>query len=192
MTSQEQILQYCLENCIFDGWTNKLLRNACKSAGLDKNYWKIPFPGGVLDVIDLYTTQANERMAIGLDLSKMRVPEKIRTLIKNRLEQHEGDKEIIKSCIAVYNLHPTHGLQASYRTVDAIWRAAGDTATDWNFYSKRALLAGVYGTTMSYWLSDESEEHKKTWEFLDDRLGNVAEIGKLKGKVMGIFSKQKS
>lgn len=187
-SSQDKILSYCLKNCIFDGWTHKLLENACISAKLDKNYWKIPFPSGVVDVIDYYTNQANERMTEGLNLQEMRVPEKIKALIKNRLTIYETDKEVIKSCIAVYNLHPASGLQASYRTVDAIWREAGDTATDWNFYSKRALLAGVYGSTLTYWLSDDSDNHEESWRFLDERLSNVATFGKFTGKVKSALS----
>ena len=38
--------------------------------------------------------------------------------------------------------------KALYRTVDAIWHGIGDRSVDFNFYSKRALLAGVYSTTL--------------------------------------------
>lgn len=182
-TSQEQILQFCLKNAAFHGWTKKLLKNACKNAGLDENYWQIPFPEGAVDVIDYYTTQANTRMLEGVKLDALKTPEKIKALIKNRLTQHEDEKAVIRSCIAVYALHPASGLAASYRTIDAIWRAAGDTASDWNFYSKRALLAGVYAATLNFWLDDSSKNHEKTWEYLDARLANVAGLGKFMSKL---------
>lgn len=182
------ILKNCLENCIFDGWTKKLLENACVEAGFDKNLWKVEFPGGVVDVIDFYTSQANDNMTQGLDLEGLRTPEKIKALIKNRLSLYEDEKEQIRSCIAVYSLHAGRGLQAGYRTVDSIWRAAGDTATDWNFYSKRAILYGVYMSTLMFWLDDESKDHQEAWKFLDRRLGNVAEFGKFTGKVKKSFS----
>src|SRR3546814_10685041 len=66
------------------------------------------------------------------------------------------------------------GLACLYRTVDAIWYAAGDRATDYNFYTKRALLAGVYSSTLLFWLNDKSENFAATWAFLDRRI----EIGR--------------
>jgi len=181
--SQEKILNYCAKNVAFDGWTEKLLRNASVSAGLDQNYWKIIFPGGVMDAVDAYVEQANENMAAGLDLSKLRTTEKVAALIKNRLTQYKNDKPAILASLAAYTLHPLRGIQASYRTVDAIWRLAGDTATDWNFYTKRGLLAGVYASTLNFWLNDSSKDHEDTWKFLDARLAEVGNVGKFISKI---------
>ena len=63
-----------------------------------------------------------------------------------------------------------------WRTVDAIWYAAGDTATDFNYYSKRGLLAGVYSATVLYWLEDRSEGFANTWSFLDRRIAEVMRV----------------
>ena len=68
-------------------------------------------------------------------------------------------------------------------TVDTIWRACGDTSTDFNFYSKRIILAGVFSTTLLYWLSDESEDYADTWRFLDRRIKDVMKIEKTKASV---------
>ncbi len=72
------------------------------------------------------------------------------------------------------------GLKLLYRTVDAIWYAAGDTSTDFNFYTKRATLAGVYSSTFFYWLNDRSEGSEATWSFLDRRIDNVMRFEKWK------------
>jgi ubiquinone biosynthesis protein COQ9 len=72
-------------------------------------------------------------------------------------------------------------LTSLYRTVDAIWQVAGDTATDWNFYTKRLLLAGVYGSTLLFWLDDKSEGFAATWAFLERRLADVMRIQKARG-----------
>lgn len=171
-----------------DGWTTELLENASKSAGLDQNYWRIIFPNGVVDVIDYFNDQCNLELS-ELRLNEPRVSEKIRAAVKYRLEMNNKYKEQIRSCMAVYGLHPIRASKACYRTVDAIWRVAGDTSTDWNFYSKRALLAGVYLSTLMHWLTDKSENNAETWEFLNRRLG---EVGKF-NKGMGSFkSKLKS
>jgi ubiquinone biosynthesis protein COQ9 len=74
-------------------------------------------------------------------------------------------------------------LRGWYRTVDAIWRAAGDTSTDFNFYTKRGLLAAVYGATVLYWLDDRSENCSATWAFLDRRIADVMQVPQLKSRI---------
>jgi ubiquinone biosynthesis protein COQ9 len=64
-----------------------------------------------------------------------------------------------------------------YETVDGIWYAAGDSATDFSFYTKRATLAGIYAATLLYWLEDRSPGFADTRAFLDRRLAEVARIG---------------
>jgi ubiquinone biosynthesis protein COQ9 len=64
-----------------------------------------------------------------------------------------------------------------------MWYAAGDTSTDFNFYTKRATLAGVYSSTLLYWLNDRSPGSEATWGFLDRRIDDVMKIEKLKAQV---------
>ncbi len=85
-------------------------------------------------------------------------------------------------------LSGTTGPHALYRTVDAIWRAIGDTSTDFNFYTKRALLAGVYSTVTISWFGDESEDYDDTWAFLDRRIADVMQIEKAKASVQKLGS----
>jgi ubiquinone biosynthesis protein COQ9 len=68
------------------------------------------------------------------------------------------------------------GLKLLYETVDCMWHAAGDTATDWNFYTKRGLLAGVYSATVLYWLDDRSPGSTETRAFFQRRLADVMSI----------------
>jgi ubiquinone biosynthesis protein COQ9 len=80
-------------------------------------------------------------------------------------------------------------LQGWYATVDAMWRSIGDTSIDFNFYTKRALLAGVYGSTFLFWLNDRSSDCSATWAFLDRRIENVMQVPKLRGKIMERLSR---
>ncbi|MED5225852.1 MAG: COQ9 family protein, partial [Pseudomonadota bacterium] len=66
-----------------------------------------------------------------------------------------------------------------YKTVDTIWRNAGDSSVDFNFYTKRMLLTAVLTSTTTFWLADKSEGHEETWAFLDRRIENVMQIPKL-------------
>ena len=66
------------------------------------------------------------------------------------------------------------------------WRAIGDNSTDFNFYTKRALLSGVYTSTMLYWFSDNSEDFEDTWKFLANRIADVMQIEKVKAAVIKV------
>ena len=177
-TSQAKILEYCIKNCIFDSWNTKLLEDACQNAGLEPNHWKIYFPNGAVDIVDYFIDQSNERMSQNVDTQGLGTTAKVKAAIIWRLKDNEPYREAIKSCLKIYALNPLKGMNATYRTVDTIWRLAGDTSTDWNFYSKRILLAGVYSTTLAFWLNDKSEGYEATYQFLDKRLGEVAKFGK--------------
>ena len=80
------------------------------------------------------------------------------------------------------------GAKLMYRTVDAMWRAVGDTSTDFNFYTKRGILAGVYGATAMRWFTDDSDDQKATEEFLAARIDNVMQFEKFKAKAAETLS----
>ena len=97
------------------------------------------------------------------------------------LRSHEATRRAL--ALLSLPFHAGRGLKLLYRTVDAMWYAAGDTSTDFNFYTKRATLAGVYSSTLLYWLSDRSPGGEATWAFLDRRIDDVMKIEKLKSQV---------
>jgi len=110
------------------------------------------------------------------------VRERVTLGVRRRIEAVAGSKEASRRAAAVFALpqHSIDGMQSVYRSVDAIWRAVGDTSADFNFYTKRALLAGVYASTMLHWFADSSEGASDTWAFLDRRIGEVMQIEKFK------------
>jgi ubiquinone biosynthesis protein COQ9 len=111
--------------------------------------------------------------------------ERIAAGVRARIEVMTPHKESARRAAAFLALPQNAPLAARllFSTVDAIWRAAGDQTSDFNYYTKRALLAGVYGSTLLYWLSDSSEDHADTWTFLDGRIGDVMKIQQARGSV---------
>jgi ubiquinone biosynthesis protein COQ9 len=74
------------------------------------------------------------------------------------------------------------GFRLCWRTSSEIWYASGDRSTDWNYYSKRALLASVYSATIMFWLSDEPDDtgdYPETWMFLERRIQNILDTFRL-------------
>jgi len=120
----------------------------------------------------------------------MKIRERIATAVKTRLAILKPHKEAARRAAAMLSLpmHVALGTKLVYRTVDAMWRAAGDTSTDFNFYTKRGILAGVYGSTAMRWFNDTSEDEKPTEEFLAARIENVMQFEKFKAKAKEAFS----
>ena len=170
-----------------EGWTVTALRHA---AGPDAD---LLFPGGAVDMVEAYSDLGDRRMesAAAEGMDGLRLPARVRRIIAIRLEQNRPHKEAVRRGLSVLALPGNAGVAArcTARTVDSIWFAAGDTSTDFSWYTKRAILTGVYGTTLLYWLRDTSPADEATLAFLDRRLAGVGRIGKLRRDVEGVLQR---
>jgi ubiquinone biosynthesis protein COQ9 len=125
-----------------------------------------------------------------MDLAAMKIRLRIATAVKTRLMILKPHKEAARRAAALLSLpmHAALGAKLMYQTVDAMWRATGDTSTDFNFYTKRGILAGVYGSTAVRWFNDTSEDEKATDDFLAARIENVMQFEKFKAKAKEALS----
>lgn len=193
MTDEKQrhaLLDAALRHVPFDGWTWVALDSAARDCGIGAAEARRLFPGGPAELVRTFSDEADRRMLAELerlDLASMKVREKVAAGVRLRLEAIAAHREAARRALAFLALpqNATLGLRCLYRTVDAIWYAAGDTATDYNFYTKRALLAGVYSSTLLYWLNDKSEDYAGTWGFLDRRISEVLKVAARLGKGVG-------
>jgi ubiquinone biosynthesis protein COQ9 len=175
-----------------DGWSWAALLKGADEAGYDSAVLDLCFEGDVKQALAHYSAMLDEEMiakAKALPLETFKTRDRIRTCIIARLEAMDAHKEAARKAIRYL---PFHGILASklvYKTVDAMWYAADDKATDFSFYTKRATLAAVYTSTLLYWLQDESGGFTKTLQFLDHRLNNIMMIPKVKQAVRRFFGK---
>ncbi|SLN23972.1 hypothetical protein ROA7450_00967 [Roseovarius albus] len=170
----------------FDGWSADCFEAACADIGVDLATARGIYPRGPVDLALAYHDAGDAQMEARLeaeDLSELRFRDRIAAAVRFRLEAVE-DKELVRRGMTLFSLphHAADGAQALWRTCDKIWNALGDTSDDFNWYSKRATLSGVYGSVVLYWLGDESEGYERTWEFLDRRIDDVMQIEKFKAK----------
>jgi ubiquinone biosynthesis protein COQ9 len=175
------IIDSTLPHVPFDGWTQGALQHGAADAGFEKVMALRVFPGGPVEAVEFWSQLADRRMLQALeqrDLAAMKVRERVAAAIRLRLEQTAGHREAVRRALGLLALplNAGKGPALLWRTVDAIWYAAGDTATDFNYYTKRGLLAGVYSATVLYWLEDRSEGFATTWSFLDRRIGEVMRV----------------
>ena len=157
------------------GWTRRALR---LGAGPDAD---LLFPGGPAEMVEAHSDLGDRAMeAAGAAQGEDRVSRRVRALILTRLDQSEPDRDAIRRGLALLSLpgNRAAGARALARTVDTIWHAAGDRSADMSWYSKRALLAGVYSATLLFWLGRGTGPDVEA--FLDRRLAGVARLGRLR------------
>jgi ubiquinone biosynthesis protein COQ9 len=188
------LLQGTLSHAAFDGWSQKAFDAGARDAGIPADRALNAFPGGLAELLAFYHEVEDREMLEAMqraNVSAMRVRDRIAFAVKARLQRNQRHREAIKSACGFLAM-PHNGplaLRALYRTVDAMWYGAGDTATDFNFYTKRALLAGVYSATVLYWLNDKSAGSSETWAFLDRRIDEVMQVPKVLGKFSAVTSR---
>lgn len=186
--ARSDILTALLPHVAFDGWSDTAVRHAAHDLEVPVEFIEMAFPGGAPEMVETYLAEIDSKMLARLKkmkLEKMRVRDRIKTAIITRLEINEAHKETVRRTIGFLALPTNAFLSAKclWRTVDAMWRAADDTATDYNYYTKRMILGGVYSSTLLVWLADTSDGHKDTKAFLNRRIDNVMEFEKAKGKL---------
>jgi ubiquinone biosynthesis protein COQ9 len=177
-----KFLLTALPDILFDGWTDALMARTSKKLKIPEKKVKAAFPDGVKDLALFFSEWATEETLKSMakkDLARLRVRDRITLGVRTRLEILQPCKDAVSSALAFMALPPRNLLMVKmvWNAADRIWWAAGDTATDYNHYTKRALLSGVLTATTLYWLNDTSKDHAATWAFLDRRIENVLKVG---------------
>lgn len=173
----------------FDGWSEAAINAAAESDGVDPRVARLAFADGPMDMIAAWIQSIDARMGREFSqaiLAAMPVRERIRALVLFRLECVAGREETLRRALAIMALPRNAGraVQLGWASADAMWRLAGDTASDYNHYSKRAILAGIYAATLAVFVSDESDGKQETRAFLDRRIDGVMKFEKAKGRLL--------
>jgi ubiquinone biosynthesis protein COQ9 len=184
-------------NAGFDGWSDAALSLAAQAEGVDIDVARLAFPGGAIDMIDAWFAGVDAAMLAALPpekLAAMKIREKITALVEARLALLAPHRESLRRALAMLAM-PTNLIRAAklgWRAADLMWHAAGDTATDYNHYTKRTILAGVYSATVTVLLDDESEGHAATSAFLARRIEGIMRFEKTKAQLLGRTSHRPS
>ena len=185
--TRDRLLDAILPHVPFDGWSQTAFAAAVADTGTDEALARAICPRAAVDLALAYHARGDGAMVARLaqtDLGALRFRDRIAMAVRLRLEM-ASDREVVRSGVALFALphNAADGARAVWGTCDAIWTALGDTSRDGNWYSKRATLSAVYSTTLLYWLGDDSDGHRATWEFLDRRIGDVMRIETLKARM---------
>ncbi|MFC3052664.1 COQ9 family protein [Kordiimonas pumila] len=182
---RQPLLKAMLLHVPFDGWSVKSLKAAASDIGISFELAELAFPRGAIEVLEYHLTEADALLAAELaemKLPTMKIRDRITIAIRTRLTEQLVNREAVRRGLATLALpqNIALGSKALWNTADIMWRAAGDTSTDHNWYTKRATLCAVYSAVLLYWLNDDSDGYTETWAFLDRRIEDVMKIEKTK------------
>jgi len=178
------------ENAVFDGWTRQAVDSAARQLGMDPVQARLAMPKTQPGMIDVYIQEVDRGLEAHFTperLANMKIREKIRALVWRRLEIMGPAREAVRRALAILAMPQNLplALRISWRSADLMWRLAGDSSTDFNHYTKRMILGGVYGSTLLVWLDDQSEGRAETAAFLDRRIDDVMRFEKFKADWRG-------
>ena len=192
----EDFIKEMMVHVPFDGWTEAAMQTTADQLGLSASQMARLFPQGIVGLVETGSDELDRHMVeIFLnrhadDIDMMPVHIKIRELLLIRFEILHSNKEAVRKMVA-FMAKPAQaklGSKLLYRTLDRIWRVTGDRSTDYNFYTKRAALGAVYGSTLLAFLDDDTPDMEKTRAFLDRRLQDVAKMPKATKPLRAAFS----
>jgi len=185
--AREAVLRAALPHVGFDGWSQATLDAAIAETGVDAGLARLAFPRGGIDMALGFHRMADnwlEDDLAGRDLANLRIRERVTLCVRRRIELIADHREAVRRGAALFALplNAPEGARLIWQTADLIWRHCGDEATDYNWYTKRAILASVYTATVLYWLGDTGPRADATWEFLDRRIEGIMRFEKFKAE----------
>jgi ubiquinone biosynthesis protein COQ9 len=186
--AKHAVLAAALVHIPFDGFTDSVLARAATDIGVSRMELMRLFPEGPLSLVEVFSEWTDAEMVRELakhNLASLKIRDRIALAVKTRIAVLKPYKEAARRAAAFLSLppHAAVGLKLLYRTVDAVWRAIGDTSTDFNFYSKRAILGAVYSATLLRWFSDTNANQQQTEDFLRRRIDGVMRFEQFKAQV---------
>lgn len=185
---QDQILLRTLDDVPFDGWSLEVVENAAAQEGFEADTVRAVFPGDLGDALVHFSNYADRLMLEKLetlDKDSLRIRDRIRAGVMSRFEVLEPHKEAVRLSLP-YWARPfaqMRGGKIVWRSADVIWNWAGDTSDDYNYYTKRTLLSGILMSSTPVWLGDSEPSLQKTRNFVDKRIENVMQFGKIIGRM---------
>jgi ubiquinone biosynthesis protein COQ9 len=188
--ARERLIEAALPHVAFDGWSEDTMKLALAETGIEPEMGRLLFPRGGVDMALAFHRMMDARLADELartDMSAMRIREKVTFAVRRRIELVARHREAVRRGATLFGLpvYAPDGARAIWETADTIWTGIGDTSDDYNWYTKRAILASVYSATVLYWLGDETPGYSATWAFLERRIENVMQFEKTKAAIEG-------
>ena len=188
---RDAILDAALDIAPFEGWTDTTLRLAVEATDLPEGAGALYFPDGALGLLRHWNARTVAHVEAEIakrGLANLRIRDRVTEGIVIALEAIGPHEPAFRRALSRLALPDALGDAArmNWAVADAIWHGIGDTSTDFNFYTKRAILSGVLSASAVAWLNDTSPDKAQARAFIDRRIDNVMQFEKVKARVRGI------
>ncbi len=183
--AEHAVLDAALPRAADLGWTARLVQAAAAQAGLSAGEAQLLLPGGPRDLAALLSRRhdaAGLAALSAIDPAGLKMRERIRAGVQARIEAAMADAGALHRWAGFLALpgNLPLALRLTWESADHIWRWAGDTATDENHYSKRAILSGILASTLALRLTSGDEAARA---HLAARIDNVMAFEKWKAGI---------
>jgi len=173
----------------FDGWSEAAVRDAAQLHGVDPEAAVFAFSGGAMQMIEAWVRSVDAAMREALPaerIASLKIRERIATLVQFRLDAIAHQKEALRRALAIMAMpqNAARALALGWQSADAMWRLAGDTAADYNHYTKRLTLGSIYAATLAVYVNDKSDDNADTRAFLDRRIEGIMKFEKAKAQFL--------
>ena len=190
---KKNILMNAIDLIPFDGWSDKMLKEAFENANVNYSLRSLYFPQGILDVFVSILSMINEDVFSKIEfdnLLKMKIRERIFYVVKLQISAKSKYKEIIKSGSGIFlsPINITKAAELLWASSDNIWNLIGDKSLDFNYYTKRGILSIIYVKTFMFFLEDRSADNNLTWKYLDSKISMIIKFGSVKSKAYSFLS----
>ena len=186
LKKRQVVLRFAKEFVSEKGFTKNCLENISKKYGLNTDEADLLFPQGNIDLIKFALEQLNNDLEVycrQIDLIRLPIHKRIRKVLLSKISLMNKDKPFYRS-IFLNLLIPKKNFSLSsqlYNSVDQLWFIAGDSSTDFNFYTKRLILSGIYSRVMLFFFNNNNQEELEN--ILDESLKRVSKIPEIKSKL---------
>ncbi len=186
LNKRVKILKFAKNIVAEEGLTTKTLKNISKKYNLDIYELNLLFPDGKNDLLKFALEQLNidlENYCKKLDLIRLPIHKRIRKILLSKIYIMDKEKKFYRK-IFLNLLIPKKNFSLPiklYKSVDQIWFIAGDTSVDFNFYTKRLILAGIYLRVILFFFNNNNQNMLEN--LLDSSLKRVSKIPELKTKL---------
>ncbi|MDA9573458.1 COQ9 family protein [Rickettsiales bacterium] len=196
--NKQKILKNFIKIAEISGWNDKSLKKACLLSDIDPDNLIFIFPDSVLDVAQLYLDNGNnlliKEIAKIKDFNKKKIRDKIRLCLYKRFEIEIANRQILINLSNFYQdpknltnfengLRPAmQSITFSFIIADLIWSILDDQSSDFNYYTKRLILAKIIVRSFFIFIKDDKKDIAKTKSFIDLQIEKVMKFEKFKFK----------
>lgn len=167
-----------------EGWSEKVLKQLLQN-GVEKSDLVTFFQYDYKELLKYSLEELNnslEKEINKINIINYSLNKRIKKILMLRFNILNNDKEFYKKTFYHLLIPSNNKIMKSslYKSVDTMWYLAGDNSTDFNFYTKRLILAVIYVNALFVLFNKNFDEVESN---IDRNLKKISIIPKIKDRI---------